>query len=915
MTSNQDDFSIIRTKLHRPGIPGDLVNRVMLEERLQSYSSRPAILVSAPAGYGKSTLVSCWLETYGHPYAWLSLDRNDNDLKMFLVYFVAAVQSQFPDALTNSAVMVNAPNLPPVQRIVTQLANELDIIGQDFVLVLDDIHHIKKKSIHDFLDSLLSHPPLSMHLVIISRRDPRLSISTLRARRQLGEIRILDLRFSKAETKTYLEQLLLRSIDSNQAAKWAELMEGWVTGLRLAGLSIIHSADTGSLPQMEQGTQYVMEYLFNEVLTHQPQAIRDMLLETSILNRFCAPLCDDLYSDREDSESLPDGAWTFIQHLKKENLFILNLDAKNHWFRYHHLFQQLLQNQLKRKYPSGEIAALHARASKWFETQGLIEEAIHYALSSGNHESAADIIERHRHDALNRDKWFVIQNWLAHIPEKIIEQSPELLLAKAWVLNHQFRLIEIPEILKRVDSLLERETGKQALIGEIYFFKAFLLFWEGQVESSAEISKKAQEQIPKEEKYDLIRGDNEIYYAMALQMNGKGDVAIRELKEKIAGHTKRKGMYFTRLISSPCFVHLLSGDLKQVETASLQLKNVSKKSGLSYADSWSDYMQACCHFHAYDLDKACHHFSVIAERKYIMHNLQSASCLAGLAMTYQATGRTEEAEATMDQLNEYAIEMNEPNLIVIARSARVRLSLIQGNLEPGIVWVRTFDEPLQMASFFVWLELPHVTLCRVLTAIGSNDSLIKACERLELLLEIADTIHNTFHKIDILILQGLAFYRLSRIQASLKVLEEAIKMAIPGQWIRPFVEAGPMMGDMLNRLQKRNIANDRVTIFLDVLEKTVPGFIQKASGRDHREAQNSIPRPVHPSSQPLTEALSNREIDVLELLDRRMRNKEIAEKLCISPQTVASHLRKIFQKLGVNNRLQASQVARDLKIL
>lgn len=209
-----------------------------------------------------------------------------------MVYFTAAVQSLFPDALTNSAAMVTAPNLPPVSAIVNQMVNELDAIGQDFVLVLDDIHHIQKKSINDFLDNLLRHPPRPMHLVLIGRRDPLLSIPALRAGSQLGEIRLQDLRFSDAETVSYLRLMLQTPIDGGVAAAWAENMEGWVTGLRLAVLSIKHHADLQPLPQMQRGTQYVMEYLFSDVLLLQPTVIRDMLLETSILNRFCAPLCD-----------------------------------------------------------------------------------------------------------------------------------------------------------------------------------------------------------------------------------------------------------------------------------------------------------------------------------------------------------------------------------------------------------------------------------------------------------------------------------------------------------------------------------------------------------------------------------------------------------------------------------------------
>ena len=381
MTNDTNTGPILRTKLHRPPAPRDYVHRPRLLEYLDQQRKQPLTLVSAPAGYGKSTLMSCWLGSCDSPSAWLSLDENDNDLRQFLSYFIAAVETIFPNAVSATMTLVDAPTLPPLSTLVGSLANELDAIEPDFILVLDDIHYLVEKSIHHFLNDLLRHPPRPMHLVLIGRRDPMLNIATLRARSQLAEVRLQDLRFTAAETATYLQQIMKKQIDEDLAAAWSKKTEGWVTGLRLAALSIQHRGDFKTIPpELQGGTQYVMEYLFSEVLSHQPPGIRNYLLKSSILDRFCAPLCDAIFSADAEPGNAQNGARQFIAWLKKENLFLINLDAEDQWFRYHHLFKDLLKRQLRRHYSAGDIKILHAKASEWFEFEGLITESIKHAL-------------------------------------------------------------------------------------------------------------------------------------------------------------------------------------------------------------------------------------------------------------------------------------------------------------------------------------------------------------------------------------------------------------------------------------------------------------------------------------------------------------------------------------------------------
>ncbi|MGD9205851.1 MAG: AAA family ATPase, partial [Desulfobacterales bacterium] len=337
--------TLITTKLHRPPLDRLHVHRPQLLERLDQRRSRPLTLVSAPAGYGKSVLISSWLETFDIPSAWVSLDKNDNDLRTFTAYFVAAVETLFSGSCRNTQALLSASDLPPSAVLGAKLLNELDRIKQRFILVLDDFHHIENDSVLEMITQLLSHPPQAMHLVLIGRLDPALPISALRVQSLVSEIRAQDLRFDLNETKEFLAQVLGIQVDLSTAAALEEKTEGWVAGLRLAALSMRHrNKFDPKLLESQVNAQYVMEYLFSEVFSRQPPEIRQYLLSIAILDRFCAPLCEAVCVSGAEALSCELGGWEFVAWLKKENMFLIPLDAENRWFRFHHLFQKLLSN-------------------------------------------------------------------------------------------------------------------------------------------------------------------------------------------------------------------------------------------------------------------------------------------------------------------------------------------------------------------------------------------------------------------------------------------------------------------------------------------------------------------------------------------------------------------------------------------
>ena len=373
----EDASPILRTKLHRPPISPDLVPRSDLVTRLDELRRRPLTLVSAAAGYGKSTMASLCLEAWDGPYAWLSLDDEENDLRQFLNYLLAAIGSAFPGICEKTQPLLQAPELMPVSDLSRYIVNDLANIEGPFILVLDNFHKIREKTVHELVGAVLAHPPQNMHLMLLTRRDPPLLTSTLRALGQVNEIGTADLRFTVTETTAFLENSLGHSVDEKTAEIIQETLEGWPAGMRLVSQSLRHSGDLdGLLVALKGGFAAIVDYLITEVLSNQPPEMARWMTAAGILDHFCAPLCDAMHGLDTATDTIEMNGDEFIARLQKDNLFLIGLDTDNQWFRYHHLFRQLLQDQLNRHWRPEEIAGLHSRAKAWLAENDISGDAI-----------------------------------------------------------------------------------------------------------------------------------------------------------------------------------------------------------------------------------------------------------------------------------------------------------------------------------------------------------------------------------------------------------------------------------------------------------------------------------------------------------------------------------------------------------
>ena len=903
---------LIYSKLNRPKLVENHIDRPHLIAKLDHRLQRPLTLVSAPAGYGKTMLVSNWLEASSRPSAWVSLDKDDNDLRLFLSYFLTAIQSchgtEFSDAGRETLTMINAMTLPPTSVLAANLINELDRIEQPFTLVLDDFHNIVDESVFLLLDQLLRHPPQAMHLVLISRRDPPLTISKMRAKSLLTEIRIQDLRFNKAETATFLTQELGTQVDLATAYALEEKTEGWVTGLRLAVLSMRHRGNLDPrLLEPQVDAQYVMEYLFAEVFSQQPPEINQCLINTAILDRFCGSLCEAMCMPGAEPFAGEIDDWAFIAWLKKESLFLIPLDAENRWFRFHHLFQKLLLNQLQRHCSPEDINALHAKASTWFAENGLIEEALKNALAGGNSKAATQLIAKHGFDLLDDEQWPRLERWLRMLPDEMVGQEPELLVLASWLHVIFFRFTELKSCLDRGEALCTTRTPMEHVRGHLNVLRAALHIITVNGEHTLTCARHAFEMLPR--KHRWARMFTFLTQAFAHQMLGDSANALATMKEAMRESDQKSGIAQGWFQANSCFIYWIEADLLSILQTAAQSLKVAENFQAHQAIAHGLYFLGIAHYHRNELQAAEDKLIVVVKDRYAQHTLNFAHSAFALALVHQALGRTDEANKVGESVVSYGLDTNHPDLLKIARAFQAELALRQGRLAEASYWAEQFvAKPFRlMYRFYV----PQLTLVRVLMAQDTRSSREQAADLLKQLYDFVTFSHNRRFQIDVLALQALLCDSRGEGPAALENLTNALQLAEPGGFIRLFVDLGPQMFGLLKQLVQQNVALDYIGQILAAFRDDEHRTVSDATV----DESPSLPHPVTRPPQPLVEPLTNRELDVLELLPQRLSNKEIAAKLFISPKTVKKHLENIYGKLNVSSRRQAVEKAVALGIL
>ncbi len=893
---------ILATKLYVPPPRTEVVPRPCLIRHLNEGLRRKLTLISAPAGFGKSTLLSEWLAGCEWPAAWLSLDKGDNDPTRFLAYLVAVLQTIETGMGAGAQSLLQSPQPLPTESLLTALLNEISTVQEDFVLVLDDYHVIEAGAVDEALAFLIDHRPPQMHLVIATREDPQLPLARLRARGQLAELRAADLRFTPNEAAMFLNEVMGLGLSVEEVGALEYRTEGWIAGLQLAALSMQGRRDTTGFVQAFTGShRFVLDYLVEEVLQRQPDRVRTFLLQTSILDRLSGPLCDAV-------TGLEDGSRT-LEALERGNLFVVPLDDERRWYRYHHLFAEALYVRLMSEQPD-QAPTLHRRASEWYEHNGLPSEAIRHALAAGDFGRAAALIELSARATLMGRQEETFMGWLRALPDEEVHRRPVLGVYYALALvSHDLetgeaRLRDAERLLDGTahanEVVVVDEEEFRALPGIAAITRAYHAGALGDVSGSVRHARRALDLLPEDE--PLWRGAAASLLGLAHWADGDLEAAYRFIAD---------GMESLRM----------AGDATQSLSGAFILADIRTAQGrLREAERIYERALKLAEDHDENAPPGLADLYVgMAEVRLERGDLEAASrCLqksgelgerGGISENryrwYVAKSRIERArgdlDAALDLLDEaQRVYVRSPDPETRPISAlKTRVWIRQGRLDEASDWAR--ERGLSDRDDLAYLrEFEHITLVRVLIARYKNERkehLVRnATELLDRLLEAAEKGRRTGSVVEILVLKALASQAGDDVPDALACLARALALAEPEGYIRTFVDEGVPMARLLTEAANRGIA---------------PVYTEKLLA-----AFDSVPRRGEGESHPsLAEPLSGRELEVLRLIARGLSNREISERLFLAVITVKGHNRNIFRKLGVRRRTEAVARARELGLL
>jgi LuxR family maltose regulon positive regulatory protein len=882
---------ILATKLYIPRLRPNVVSRPRLLERLNEGLHRNLTLISAPAGFGKTTLVSAWVQGLERPTAWVSLDEGENDPTRFLTYFITAVQTI--DVNMGAGVMsaLDSPQPPPLDAMLTALFNDLATIPEPFILVLDDYHVLQSQAVDQALTALVEHLPPQMHLVIATREDPQLPLARLRARGHLTELRAADLRFTPSEAAAFLTQVMSLALSAEDIAALERRTEGWIAGLQLAAISLQGQPDPTSFIQSFTGShRFVLDYLLEEVLGQQSERIQTFLLRTSILDRMTGPLCDAVLMDPSDS-----GQAT-LEYLERANLFIVPLDNERQWYRYHHLFAELLRQRLHQSTASSpgdaqnSVNALHNRASAWYEENGFSLEAFQHAAAAHDVDRAARLVEGKGMPRQFRGAVVQVLSWLESLPKAELDARPWLWVRYASLLLVTGQMTGVEEKLQAAEAVLQlAEPGAEPddqtrnLIGQIATARASLALSQYQVEPMLAESHRALEYLRPNKL--ASRATAHWTLAYAYWMLGDRPAARQAYTEAIA-LSQAAGDTFTTILATI--------GLGNVQEAGNQLYLAAETYRHSLQLAGEPQLPVACEAHLglarvlykwNDLETALGHAqqSLYLAWQYDRVLDRFVVCEVLLARLKLAQGDVDGAVALLAETAQSARQQNFFHRMPEIASIQVLALLRQSNMAAAAHLAQTYDLPLSQA--------------RVHLAQGDSSAALAV---LSLWREQVEAKGWQDERLKVMVLQAIALEAHGDKDQAVYLLCDALALAEPGGFIRLFADEGRPMAYLLSQASALGVMPDYLGKLLAACEVEEPKL----------EDSSYLP-PV----QPLIEPLSPREVEVLHLMAQGLSNQEMSERLVIALETVKGHNKKIFGKLQVRRRTEAVARARELGML
>ncbi|OGN95878.1 MAG: hypothetical protein A2Z71_01465 [Chloroflexi bacterium RBG_13_50_21] len=874
---------LLTTKFFFPPARKNLVSRPRLLEKVSRGFQSQLLLISAPAGYGKTTLLADWHSGPGSqvPVAWLSLDEDDNDLSRFLMYLVTALGTLKAGISESVLAILQSPQPPPPQVTMTALINDLiDALSTPFALVLDDYHVINSQSVHAAMTFLLDHLPPKMHLVILTRADPPLPLPSLRARNHLTEIRAADLRFTAEEATAFLNQIMGLTLTTDQVSALETRTEGWVAGLQLAALSMQdRDGIQNFILEFTGSHHFIVDYLADEVLNSQLEPVREFLLRTSILYRLTAPLCNALTNDSDGQSTL--------EKLEQANLFVVPLDDERCWYRYHHLFADMLRNRLGQMDPE-IIPELRIKASAWSEANGLLDEAIEYALETGDFDRALRLIESTLPGISGQGRIATVSMWIRSLPETMITRRPRLGFSLAWALFLEHKLDQVEACIHRIEQNFSPEN-ESLYQGEFALWKGIIARNHADMDRSRDFLQRALEQLP--DGNSVLRGRAWIFLGLGYLEND-----IKKAREAFnqAGNLLEEGDN-TGLLAVLYFLTLtliLQGELTEAASASQRALNLAEKMLHWPVTSYVHLAATELLCERNELERAEQHAAQATELARLGGNTDNLMmAFLDACKIQRACGNWEKAQNLIAEAQELArLATTWFNVEVVHE--QVCLFLAQGQVNAASELLQQIQTSSQSWSLIACLR-EKIIRARVRIVRNETQEILK---ELDVLHEQAEDLGLRRWSIQILCLQALALNSLGRKNESLEKMNSALKAAEKEGSIQVFLDEGHGILDLLRMSQKLGLASKFISRLLTAFD------------RQFHTKVVSLPE-LNP------EVLSERELEVLRLVADGMSNGQIADALVIARGTVKKHINNIFSKLGVQRRTECVARARELKLL
>lgn len=917
--------SMLQTKFYLPRSRPDAVPRPQLVGLLDRGARATLTLVSAPAGFGKTSLLAQWLERMtqgdrgGPPVAWLSLDAGDNEPRTYWSHLVTALRMAAPQVGAEGLTLLQAAGAPPIRGLLTTLLNDLGALPADVVLVLDDYHVIESREVHDAMTFLLDHAPRRLHVVISSRSDPAVPLARLRARGELLEVRVADLRFTPEEAASYLNDSMGLDLTAAEVSTLGQRTEGWIAALQLAALSMQGRDDAaGFIESFTGDDRYIVDYLVEEVLQRQPDHIEKFLLQTSILDRLNGALCDAVTGQG--------GGKAILEGLDRANMFLVRLDDHRRWYRYHHLFADVLRARLREEQPELE-RALNQRASGWHEQHGQRAEAIRHALVATDYERAAELVEREVPSSRRDRREGVLLGWLEGLPDDVLRRRPVLsvayagtLLSNGTVEGVEQRLLDAERWLATAqdegpvskagttEMVVVDEAEFRRLPGWVAIYRAAQALVLGDASATVDHAQRALALLDEGDAIAIAAASA----LLGLAAWGRGDLDAAHHAYGTCSALFRRAGHLSDVLACAITladIRLTQGRLQeamstyeQALSSPLEVRDeVRRKRVLrGAADMYVGMSEV--HRERNELDAA-------KECLRISHELGEHSGLpqnqwrwrVAMAGVREAEGDLDAALALLDEAERAYVGDFAPEVRPVS-ALKARVWVRQGRLDEAFAW--TLQRAVSVNDELSYLrEFEHLTLARVLmarfAAEGTEHDLANANRLLARVLLAADTGGRAGSVLEVLVLQALAVQLRGDIASALVPLRRALRLAALEGYARVFLDEGPAMLVLLQAAAPNG--------------RPVPAYVSRLL--DTGPVEQKVELHVLPKDGSLVEPLSARERDVLRLLATELGGPDIARELVVSLSTVRTHTRSIFAKLGVSNRRAAVRRASELDLL